>query len=389
MKRGMEAETDWDRALAWRLGRQFLLSRAPASDLVAVIGRVGGLHAQVLSSSVGMLAARVDNVDSGTLAEALWSTRSVVKLWVMRGTLHILPAADHPIWVAGMDMYRNAYAHYGMRDPALLELADVIGAVLHDRVLSRAELAQEVRATGHVAPPVTDLLEGSWGSALKPASFLGHLCYGPNKAGSARFTNPSTWLSLLPPAPSQTDALREIARRYFGVYAPATTQDLAAWWGVSARLAARLVTLIRPELAELQIENRSFWMLRAHLDDLLATPPLSVDEPIVRLLPSFDPWVVAGNRHQKPGIGNPTLDPSHRSAVYRQQGWVSPVITVNGRIVGTWAFAGPKRRSVTLTTFAPLGRRARTALDRDVHQLHPAPSTVGLPVKPPWTTLSR
>lgn len=67
------------------------------------------------------------------------------------------------------------------------------------------------------------------------------------------------------------------------------------------------------------------------------------------------------------------MDPSHRSAVYRQQGWVSPVITVNGRIVGTWAFGGPNRRSVTLTTFAPLGRRARTALDRDVDQLHPAP----------------
>lgn len=133
--------------------------------------------------------------------------------------------------VAGMDMYRNAYAHYGMRDPALLELADVIGAVLRDRVLSRAELAQEVRATGHVAPPVTDLLEGSWGSALTPASFLGHLCSGPNKAGSAAFTNPSTWLSLLPPAPSQTGALREIARRYFGVYAPATTQELAPGGG--------------------------------------------------------------------------------------------------------------------------------------------------------------
>ena len=135
---GVEANTDWSRALAWRMDRQFLRERAGASDIVAVVARLAGLHAQVWSSSV---AARMDHVDTVALAAALWSDRSLVKLWAMRGTLHLLPATDHPTWVGGLDLYRHSYAHYGMRDPDLLSLAELSGDTLRGRVLTRTELA--------------------------------------------------------------------------------------------------------------------------------------------------------------------------------------------------------------------------------------------------------
>lgn len=109
----VEAELDWGLAIAWRLRRQSLVTRAPFADLVSVVSRLGGLHAQVLSSAIAALAARVDRADEEAVGRALWSDRSMVKLWAMRGTLHLLPATDHPTWVAGMDLYSSAYGTTG------------------------------------------------------------------------------------------------------------------------------------------------------------------------------------------------------------------------------------------------------------------------------------
>src|SRR5207245_5048573 len=35
----------------------------------------------------------------------LWSQKSLVKLWAMRGTLHLLPSADLGIWLASLGTY--------------------------------------------------------------------------------------------------------------------------------------------------------------------------------------------------------------------------------------------------------------------------------------------
>lgn len=36
----------------------------------------------------------------GTVATALWSDRSLVKTWAMRGTLHLLTTEDYPLGAA-------------------------------------------------------------------------------------------------------------------------------------------------------------------------------------------------------------------------------------------------------------------------------------------------
>jgi hypothetical protein len=52
----------------------------------------------------------------------------------------------------------------------------------------------------------------------------------------------------------------------------------------------------------------------------------------VRLLPGFDPYVVAASFHAER-----LLPGDFRSRVYRPQGWISPVLLVNGRMEGTWS----------------------------------------------------
>ena len=90
----------WEAVLAWRTARQGLASRAPAGDLLAVVSRLCGVQAQVASSAELTVWARLEGLERGTVDRLLWEERALVKTWAMRGTLHLLPAAELPRYTA-------------------------------------------------------------------------------------------------------------------------------------------------------------------------------------------------------------------------------------------------------------------------------------------------
>ena len=51
----------------------------------------------------------------------------------------------------------------------------------------------------------------------------------------------------------------------------------------------------------------------------------------VRLLPNFDPYTVAVRDHRQ-------YLSEYKDRVYRQAGWISPVVLINGRIEGVWKY---------------------------------------------------
>ena len=85
--------------LRWRISRH-LLGAHRGRDVVDVARRVSGLHAQVASSA--QAAATLRLAKAPDLENALYQDRSLVRTWAARGTLHLLPAADLPLWVAAM-----------------------------------------------------------------------------------------------------------------------------------------------------------------------------------------------------------------------------------------------------------------------------------------------
>src|SRR3954447_5388537 len=102
-------ELSWPAVLAWRVARQGLQQRAAAADWLHVVSRICGLHAQVQSSAELTLWARVDDLDPGAVSRALWSDRTLVRTWAMRGTLHLLPAAELAMWVGAQGALRPRY----------------------------------------------------------------------------------------------------------------------------------------------------------------------------------------------------------------------------------------------------------------------------------------
>jgi len=342
----------WKQALAWRMERHHLVDRAAPRDLLRVVGDICGLHAQLMSSAELSLWARIDGLERDAVHEALWEQRTLVKLWATRGTLHLLPSAELGVWLSALGTHTNR----GMTGhPEIDVLTEAVGRALEGRVLPREELAVEVeRITG--SQLFGEWVRFSWGSYLKPASFRGRLCFAPSDDGRVRFTTPATWVPGGIETPDSADALREVTRRFL-----AAAEDLALWWGVGPARGQRMLAALGEEAVEVEIEGQRAWMLARDVRAMTRARSRNV----ARLLPAFDPWVVGTSRNA-PAL----LERRHKARVFRPQGWISPVVLMNGRMAGVWKHARKGRRlQVEIEPFGRLPAWARTQLQAEVDSL--------------------
>jgi hypothetical protein len=322
----------WPEVLAWRLTRQRLDRRAPRGEALEVVSHVCGLHAQVMSSAELTLWARVDDLEPDAVQKALWEERSLVKTWAMRGTLHLLPTAELPIWVGAQGVLKPRYhtpswlRYFDLTREEAEALMAAIPEALADRMLKREELAKEVgRLVG--SEELGGKLRDGFGALLKPAAFRGDLLFAPSVGQNVRFARPDRWLAGWQPVEAE-EAAREVTRRYLAAYGPATREEFARWFGMtSPAQAGRLIEGLGQEIASVDIEGSQAWMLAEHLPEVEAAEPSGV----VRLLPAFDHYVVAAPRDREA-----VLPEALKSQVYRPQGWLSPVLLVDGRMEGVW-----------------------------------------------------
>jgi uncharacterized protein YcaQ len=360
------AALSWQQVRAWRLRRHHLDRRAPAGDLLAVAAAVCGLHAQLMSSAELTLWARVDDLEPGAVARALWEERRLVKTWAMRGTLHLLPAAEFSLWQAALSTYRHYlspawFRYFGVDREGLEALIAAIAEALAQHPLTRDELADEVgRLMGAAA--VGDKLRGSWGALLKPAAFRGYLCFAPSTGQNVRFTRPDRWLPddrIQPVDPAA--ALRAVMRRFLAVSGPATREDVARWWGIGPAAAGRVLAALGEDVAPVDVEGTAAWMLASDVAEAAGSaPPRSV-----RLLPAFDQYVVAASHHAE------CLLPGRlRDRVYRPQGWLSPVLLVDGRMDGIWRHERKGGRlAVAIEPFVAIPAWARAEAEAEAERL--------------------
>jgi hypothetical protein len=326
------ARLTWPEVLAWRLMRQRLDRRAPRDEALGVVREICGLHAQVMSSAELTLWSRVEDLEPEAVREALWEHRSLAKTWAMRGTLHLLPSDELPLWVAALGVLKPRYQaaswqrYYGLTREEAETMLAAIAEALYDRVLTREELAQEVgRLVG--SEELGGKLREGFGSLLKPSAFEGDLLFAPSVGPNVRFARPDRWLPGWQPAETEA-AVREVVRRYLSAYGPATREEFARWFGTtSPAQAGRLIEGLGEELAPVEVEGVAAWMLAEHVQEAEDAELAGV----VRLLPAFDQYVVAAPRDREA-----VLPEALKGRVYRQQGWLSPVLLVDGCMKGVW-----------------------------------------------------
>lgn len=376
----------WKQVCARRLARHGLLRPLPVGGgaggggdggrseaLAHQAAVVGGIHAQVLTAGELSLARRVEGATRTDVRDALWRHRTLVKAHGLRGTVHLLPAAELGFWLGASAAVAGPRDQAGTAEPFSEEELEAVvrgmGEVLQGTTLTNDAMTEALAE--HVGPWASRTVEGGfqgawprWRGVVHVAARRGLLVYGPDEGRKVTYTNPRSWLPHL----EVTEAgavLDEVVRRYLHAYGPARPEHLARWLAANVgTVRSRWRTLVDAgELAPVQVaeDDEPAWVLAddTRFDDEVAP----ADE--LRLVPYFDAY----------GIGaapRPLVFPGRafERALGGGQAGCYPLLLRNGVVAGVWhqKRAGAKV-AITVEPLRPLPKRLLPRLDDEVQRV--------------------
>jgi Winged helix DNA-binding domain len=354
------------------LARQLLLERSALAPIAAVEHLVG-LQSQTPQTWYTGLWSRLVDFDPSAFGELL-ETRQVVRLSMMRSTIHLVSARDaialRPLvqsvgergalsaygkYWAGLDLDAVAAAAR-----SLLEKAPLERAPLENRGLTFAELGA--------------LLKLEWperdGPALAQAArTLLALVQTPprgvwGKSGQSRHTTIESWLGrdLDGAGSGGATSVDTMVLRYLGAFGPASVRDIQAWSGLT-RLA-EVVDRLRPQL-RLFLDGNG-----RELFDLPGSPRPAEDHPApIRFLYDFDNILLShADRSRVLSEDAGVLGAVKDLAV--KNGVLPSFLLIDGFVGATWSLARERRTaSLTIRLFAPIDGTRRHELEREAAAL--------------------
>ncbi|GAA4804026.1 crosslink repair DNA glycosylase YcaQ family protein [Actinomycetospora chlora] len=326
----------------------------PVGSVREVVEHLGAAQAQDLPGALVSLALRTA-ARSRDKVVAAFDAGEVVRSWPMRGTLHVVPAADLG-WMLPL----------GTPRPRAQAARRRVELGLTDADLDRArELALAT------VPATREALFAAWEEAgLAPAKGRGYhllgelastgvLCFGPFSPDTTRgvdrgqqIVDVERWI----PAPrrlGRDEALGEWARRYFRSHGPASRADFARWTGIPAADVDTGIALARPELATMDVDGVEHLLDPAVPDRLAASRRRALG---VHLLPGFDEFVLGYAER-----GHVMAPEEFDRIVPGGNGVFRATVVQRGRVTGTWAV--PRGR-LEVTPFRPLDERTEAAVTR-------------------------
>jgi hypothetical protein len=356
-------QTQSDAVAKFRLKRHHLLDGS-AADLVTICRDICGAQAQVMSAAYLQLWTRNHAITRPEIEGALWKTRTLVKTSLMRQTLHLVPTDEFPLYIAALRPSRLAgalriMARCGIGREEGEALTPVIMDALSSGPLGRAAIAAAIRPK--VSKRVRAWMEKVWSHVRVPVA-EGLICYGAGEGNDVCFIRVDHWLPKMKvKLISAIEAQCALFRKYLRAYGPASATDFAHWSGISTVEAKSMPGLLESELVEISNDKKKYFLLR---DDLALLKKANLEKDSVRLLPSFDSYLLA--HREKDHL----LSAKHYKRVYRNQGWISPVVLINGTIAGVWSYKlQNKKLLVTIEPFGVLSRAIRADIAQEAEGL--------------------
>ena len=352
----------WSGVTARRMARHALTGPATDLDPAGVARVLCGAHAQVLSAAELCIGRRIAGATRATVQRALWQERTLVRTFGPRGTIHLLPAADLPIWTGALSALPSSVPAHpeGVRfTPGQAdEVVAAIGDALADTELTVDELTEAIAdRTGPWAIERTMEAFGDkwprWRQLTGTAAHRGMLCFGPDRGRKVTYSNPHRWLPGFRPADGDA-ALRTLVLRYLHAYGPATPQHFARWLGIPPRYAAGLFGKLADDLERVELDGEPGWTCAGDT----GTPPRP--HRGIRLLPYFDAYVVAGQprgRLYPDAAATRALTPAGQAGNYQ-------VMLVHGVVGGIWHQKRSGRKlAITVEPLRELTAPQRRQLD--------------------------
>jgi hypothetical protein len=370
------------------MARHALSAPSAGLDPAGVAGLLCGAHAQIMTAAEFSIGRRIAGATRADVRRALWEDRTLVKTFGPRGTVHLLPAADLPMWTGALSALPSSVPQHpeGVRFTAG-QAAEVIAAI--DDALAGAgpaAAAPDLAGTGTaeaVAEGLTvdELTEAvaeragpwavertmdafqdkwpRWRQLTSTAAHRGVLCFGPDRGRKVTYSHPRRWLPGFSPADGEP-ALRALVLRYLHAYGPATPQHFARWLALPPRYAVELFGRLAgaskgADLERVELDGELAWVAAGDT----GTP--AGPHRGIRLLPYFDPYVVAGQPRRRlyPGAAARALTPSGQAGNY-------PVVLVDGVVGGVWHQRRSGRKlALTVEPLAELTASQRRQLDQE------------------------
>ncbi len=363
----------WKQVHAFRLARHRLAELASPKEIASVAYDMAGAQAQLLSAAQLSLGIRMQGLRIEDVEKAI-EKKTLVKASCMRRTLFLVPAKQLSLFTRGVARRSEKEVNWAVRRGIPVKTIDAaIDAVIRvlDEPLTRPEIAE--RTSQILGLKKREVQGGGWGNKKKVAAVqVGHLtypvvyllstaaargvfCYGPYRGAEPTFVRADAWLPNWKDM-STEEAEGMLLRKYLQAYGPATEADFAMWASLSQTEARQFFASQASQLATVDVEGWKGTLLKK---DLGALAGAALPSPHVRLLPYFDTFVLGHKERAH------LVEKKHLPKIYSAQGWVSPVVLVDGRIAGLWKQAQEKDRLViTVEKFASL---PRPVLDR-IHE---------------------
>jgi hypothetical protein len=241
----------------WRLHTQHLVTPYAVSAR-EVVGSLLAVQAENPSQAAWAVASRTQNPDQADLA-ALLDDGAVLRTHVLRPTWHFVRAEDIG-WLLDLTGPRvrrvtgqQLRVTHGLDERSIDQAVTAVTQVLASRgQLTRAQLADELRERGIRSSGQMLMI------LLAHVELDGLICSGQVAGGEHTYA----LMDERVPSPrrlGRTEALAELARRYFTGHGPATERDLAYWATLPLTDVRAGLQEVRDQLDSFQHDGRTFW----------------------------------------------------------------------------------------------------------------------------------
>jgi hypothetical protein len=301
------------------------------------------------------LWTRLEQFEPEGLSQLLVDRR-VVRIALMRGTIHLVTARDclalRTVVQRVLDRGLTTNKQYAL---------DVTGPDLEALVGDGRALLEEQPRT----PKELGRLLGERWPGRDPAS-LAHamrsqlpLVQVPprgvwNASGATRHTTVEAWLGARPDSSAAPDTM---VLRYLAAFGPATVSDVQAWSGLT-RLG-EVVDRLRPALRTFRDEDDR------ELFDQPDAPRPDPDVPApARFLPEYDNLLLSHADRTR------VIAEAHQPLMMTRNGIVPGTVLVDGMVAATWRISRKNGTATLLVEpFHPLTKKATAAVAREGAEL--------------------
>jgi hypothetical protein len=319
--------------LYWRLKNQFLLSKG---ERMKIVSKLLGLQAQFAFNPKYALQIRASDFDGTTWSDGL------IKTWTFRHTLHVIPAEELGLYLSTRDGSTASWTDgWGLKAKQIEIIAGLLMKNIHAGFCGRVELKEKCRAAGLSGEEMAYAFNG-WGGIFSEMFRRGLIAYDPG--GEKKFVVCKNVQFI-----DKDVARRELIRRYFRAFSPATKDDCFTFMGgytMGKRTALNLMETAG--LDSIICEGTEYFYT--------GEIPEEAEIPKCLFLSGFDQAMMGYKNINRTYL----MDEKNMGDVMTPQGILFPTVLIDGKVRAKWKMGSP----LLVTPFEILSSQNRQLIQK-------------------------